>query len=359
MRTTDTRVRRTLTAMAAGRPVVITGGSDRDHQGWLAFAAEAATAALVAFTVRHTSGYLRVALPGSACTRLSLPPIWHGDNDSDAGGHRVAVDWEGTGTGISARDRAATIVALSAEESEAEQFRRPGHVVPVQVATGGVLGRPGPAEAALDLARLAGCRAAAVLCDLVSRNHPTAMCRGGELVEFAAQHRLPVVSITELAAYRRRTEPQVVRAADNRLPHRDGTFHAIRFREVHGDGEHLAVIIGNATSGDSVPLHVHVECLTSDVFGSNGCRCGTELSAALADMRAKNCGLIVYLRPPGPMRGCGLGARAGWDAEDLSHIAAWILRDLGVYTMRLSDESPGFGLVIFGRIRERGLRIAG
>lgn len=360
MKTTDTRVRRAITAVGAGRPVVITMGPENDHEGYLAFAAEAATPQLLAFTVRHSSGYVRVALPTAECERLNLPPICHrGDTHSDAGAHRVAVDWRGTGTGISATDRAATIAALAAKSSETSDFRRPGHVVPVEVAPDGVLGRPGPAEAALDLARLAGRREAAGMCDIVSRHRPSAMARGGELLEFALEHGLAVVSVAELVSYRRRIEPQVVRMAETVLPNRGSAFRAIGFRDAHGDGEHLAVIIGDVGAGVPVPLHVHVECLTSDVFGSTACRCGTDLDRALSDMRAQDGGVVIYLRPPGPMRACGLTNAEEFDSDAVSQTVAWILRDLGVYTVRLSDDAPGFGLVIFGAIREHGLRVAG
>lgn len=360
MKTTDTRVRRAITAVGGGRPVVITTGPENDNEGYLAFAAEAATPTLLAFTIRHSSGYVRVALPAAECERLNLPPICHrGENRSDAAAHRVTVDWRGTGTGISATDRAATIAALAAKSSDSSDFRRPGHVVPVEVATAGVLGRPGPAEAALDLTRLAGRRHAAGLCEIVSRHRPSAMARGGELLEFALEHALPVVSVAELVNYRRRVEPQVERMAETVLPNRGEGFRAIGFRDVHGGGEHLALIVGDVGPGVPVPLHVHVECVTSDVFGSTACRCGTDLRTALSDMRTGDGGVVIYLRPPGPMRACGLTDADELDSEELSATVAWILRDLGVYTVRLADDAPGFGLVIFGAIRERGLRVAG
>ncbi|MDA4109218.1 3,4-dihydroxy-2-butanone-4-phosphate synthase [Mycolicibacterium holsaticum] len=360
MKTTDTRVRRAIAAVGAGRPVVITTGPQNNHEGYLAFAAEAATPQLLAFTVRHTSGYVRVGLRSAECERLDLPPICHrGDAGGDAGAHRVAVDWRGTGTGISATDRSATIAALATKSSQPSDFRRPGHVVTVEVGTAGVLGRPGPAEAALDLTRLAGRREAAGFCDIVSHHRPSAMARGGELLEFALEHALAVVSVAELVSYRRRIEPQVVRMAETVLPNRGSGFRAIGFRDAHGGGEHLALVIGDVGAGVPVPLHVHVECLTSDVFGSTACRCGAELDSALSDMRAGAGGVVIYLRPPGPMRACGLTQTEEVDSEQVSQTVAWILRDLGVYTVRLTDDAPGFGLVIFGAIRERGLRVAG
>lgn len=362
MRTIDVRVRRAIAAVAAGRPVVVTDDAARSDQGYLVFAAEAANPKLLAFTVRHTSGYVRVALVGAECDRLNLPPMCNRDGDRFGAADRVAVDWCGTGTGISATDRARTIAALAAAGSDAADFRRPGHVVPVQAGTDGVLGWPGPAEAAVDLARLAGRRPAGALCEIVSRDHPAAMARGAELIEFAIQHRLSIVSIDDLAQYRRRTEPQVVRLAETILPTRAGAARAIGFRDVHpaaSGGEHLVVLNGAAGSGLPMPLHIHVECLTGDVFGSTACRCRGELDRALTAMTARGSGMIVYLRPPGPVHTCGLSCRDDVEAEQVSQTVAWILRDLGVHTIRLSDDAPGFGLVMFGAIREHGLHVAG
>jgi 3,4-dihydroxy 2-butanone 4-phosphate synthase/GTP cyclohydrolase II len=346
MRTADVRVRRAITAVGAGHPVVVI---DDVGQGHLVFAAEAATAKLLAFTVRHTSGYVRVALPGTECDRLDLPPM------CDGATHRVAVDWRGVGTGISATDRAATIAAIAAETSSPSDFRRPGHVVPVQAGVDGVLGHPGADEAAVDLARLAGRRSAGVLCEIVSGERVGAIADEAESVEFADRHGLGMISIADLAQYRRRTEPQVVRSAETILPIAAETSRAIGFRDAHYGGEHLVVIIGAADADRPMPLHVHVECLTGDVFGSVGCRCGDDLHRAVTTMTARGSGMIVYLRPSGPVGACGLLTRDGMGAERVSQIVAWILRDLGVHSVRLSDDAPGFGLVMFGAIREHGL----
>lgn len=347
MKTTDVRVLRAITAMAAGKPVVVSDDSDSD--GYLVFAADAATPWLLAFMVRHTSGYVRVALPDSECERLNLPPMCHRDTAL-----RVSVDFRGTGTGISATDRARTIAALASTASEAPDFLRPGHVVPLQAGADGVLGRHGPAEAAVDLASLAGRRRAAALCEIVSRRNPALIARGVELTEFAVEHGLAVVSISELVAYRRRTEPQVLRLTETVLPTWAGDSRVIGFRDVHDGGEHLAMIIGSAGPGVPVPLHVHVECLTGDVLGSKACACNGELNGALARMSAQGSGVVVYLRPSGQPRACGLFARRDGTGE-VSETVAWILRDLGLYALQLSDDMPGFGLVMFGAIREHGI----
>ena len=351
MKTTDVRVRRAITAVAAGRPVVVTDDSRRDGPSCLR-GRRRDPAAAGASPIRHTSGYVRVALPGSECERLNLPPMCHREHRA----HCVSVDVRGTGTGISANDRARTIAALASADLTASDFLRPGHVVPLRAGTDGVLGRRGPAEAAVDLAGLAGRRRAAALCEIVSRRNPALMARGAELVEFAVEHGLAVVSIAELVAYRRRTEPQVVRLAETILPTWAGDSRVIGFRDVHDGGEHLAMIIGSADAGVPVPLHVHVECLTGDVFGSKACRCGGELNSALARMSAQGSGVVVYLRPSGPAAGLRPVRPARCAAGDpMSETVAWILRDLGVYALKLSDDMPGFGLVMFGAIREHGI----
>lgn len=362
MRTNDVRVRRAVKAFAGGRPVVVTDRTAQGEggQGYVVFAAGQATPKLLAFTVRHTSGYVRIALPGEECERLNLPPMCARDGDRFGAADRVTVDWHGTGTGISATDRARTIAALAAPGAQASDFRRPGHVIPVAASAGGVLERPGPAEAAVDLARLAGLRPAGALCEIVSREHPDAMARGTELIEFAATHGLSIVSIDDLAQYRLRTEPQAIRSAEAIVPTKAGAARVIGFRDVRTGGEHLAVIIGTACADVPMLLHVHVECLTGDVFGSTGCRCGAELDRALTTMRARGSGMIVYLRPSGQLHACGLPGRNEMLAgEPVSQTVAWILRDLGVHSVRLSDEAQGFGLVMFGSIREHGLQAGG
>ena len=346
MRTTDIRVRRAIAAVAAGRPVVVTDDASESNDGHLVFAGDAATPKLLAFTVRHTSGYVRVALPGAECERLNLPPVSQARAD-----YRVSVDWHGVGTGISATDRALTISQLAAPGSEALDFRRPGHVVPQQVARHGVLERPGAAEAAVDLARLGGRRQAAGLCDIVSRRNPSEMAHGAELVEFADEYGLQTVTIAELAAYRRRSEAQVIRVAETVMPMRAGNARVIGYRGLADNAEHLAVIVGAAGADIPVALHVHVECLTGDVFGGLACRCGRELDGALARMAARGGGVIVYLRPSGPLRACGLQVGAQPDAPDPGpETVAWILRDLGVSAVSLSEDTPDLGLVMFGAI---------
>jgi 3,4-dihydroxy 2-butanone 4-phosphate synthase/GTP cyclohydrolase II len=343
------RVGRAVAAVAANRPVVVVDDVDREDEGDLIFAAECATPALLAFMVRHTSGYVCVALPGEECDRLDLPPMHHRDGDRFGTAYRVTVDLIGTGTGISAADRARTIAALAAPGSLPSDFLRPGHVVPLRARDGGVLRRPGHTEAAVDLARLAGLRPAGALCEIVSRDRPDEMAHGAELERFAREYDLEIVSIAELAAHRRRTEPQVQRVADTPLPTARGAFRAIGYRGVHDGAEHVALVVGPLGDGHDIPLHVHAECLTGDVLGSLACTCGSALDSALATIASLGRGIVVYTRTAGSAHACGLRDRVDAAARAASgEVAAAILGDLGVTSVRIVGDAPGLVEVLLG-----------
>lgn len=198
------RVERALCSLSVGRPVVVVAGQDGQGEGHLVLAAESATTSQVAFIVRHTSGFLCVALPRADCDRLRLPPMPCPGAAASAADQRVTVDAaRGVGTGISARDRARTIAALADPASRPNDFTRPGHVVPLRAHDGGVLRRPGCAEAAVDIARLAGLRPAALLAGIVSaEDGGLSMARSGELTRFAARHRLALVAVADLVGFR-------------------------------------------------------------------------------------------------------------------------------------------------------------
>src|SRR5215475_2383569 len=251
--------------IAAGRPVIVVDDEDRENEGDLIFAAELATPELLAFMVRHTSGYVCVPLTVEDCDRLELPPMWHTNQDKRGTAYTVTVDArEGISTGISAADRTRTIRLLADPSTRPEDLARPGHVVPLRAKAGGVLRRPGHTEAAIDLALLAGLRPAGVLCELV--NDDGTMQRLPDLEKFAADHGLTLITIADLIAYRRRTETQVERVAEARLPTEFGVFTAYGYRATHDGTEHIALVSGDLGDGRDVLVRVHSECLTGDVF---------------------------------------------------------------------------------------------
>lgn len=325
-----------LEELRSGRPVVVLDDIDRENEGDLIFAAELATPELLSFVVRHTSGFVCVALPPGECARLQLDAMPVDNRDRFGTAYRVTVDLVGTGTGISATARAATIAALGSTRSTAADFSRPGHVVPLQARAGGVLERRGHTEAAVDLAALAGLRPAGGLCEIVSTRDSGAMARGDELLQFAAEHRLAVVTIEDIVEHRLRTERIVERGAAVALPTRHGSFRAIGYRSTIDGEEHLAVLAADIDPTGETPVHVHHECLRGDVFGAAGCDCNLLLTGALDEFGTTSRGVVVYLRSRRP--GTCRPDRSG--AERSASVAAAILEDLGVRRACLFDPSP-------------------
>ncbi|HEV7657409.1 MAG TPA: bifunctional 3,4-dihydroxy-2-butanone-4-phosphate synthase/GTP cyclohydrolase II [Mycobacteriales bacterium] len=361
--------------LAAGRPVVVVDDADRENEGDLVLAAELATPELIAFFVRWTSGVICVPLTGADCDRLALPPMHHTNEDRKQTAYTVSVDArDGVTTGISAAERAHTIRLLADPRTTAEQFCRPGHVFPLRAKEGGVLRRPGHTEAGVDLAKLAGLQPAAAIGEI--GNDDGTMKRLPDLTVFAAEHGLTLISIADLIAHRRRTERQVRREAEARLPTRHGVFTAVGYESDLDEREHVALVLGEIGAGEDVLVRVHSECLTGDVFGSLRCDCGTQLDASLAAVAAEGRGVVLYVRGH-EGRGIGLvhklqayqlqdaGAdtveanlRLGLPADARDYgTGAQILVDLGVRTMRLLTNNPakragleGYGLRILGRV---------
>lgn len=373
-------IEKAIADIAEGKPVVVMDDEDRENEGDLIFAASKATAELLAFTVRYTSGYVCVAITGEACDRLDLPPMHHTNRDSFRTAYTVTVDAkEGITTGISAQDRAHTIRTLADPESDRHDLVRPGHVVPLQARDGGVLRRPGHTEAAVDLARMAGLPAAGALCEIVSEKNTGEMARGEELGVFAADHDLTLITIADLIAYRRRYEKHVERVATARIPTGHGDFLAYGYDCTLDGTEHIAMVMGDvatpADDGEDVLVRVHSECLTGDVLGSLRCDCGPQLDAALESVAKEGRGVVLYMRGH-EGRGIGLLHKlqayqlqeAGADTVDANlamglpadardyGIGAQILADLGVKSMRLLTNNPdkragleGYGLRVVGR----------
>jgi 3,4-dihydroxy 2-butanone 4-phosphate synthase/GTP cyclohydrolase II len=364
-------------AIGEGKAVVVVDDEDRENEGDLIFAAEKATPELVAFMVRYTSGYICVPLLESDCDRLDLPPMYHTNQDRRGTAYTVTVDAAaGVSTGISATDRAHTMRLLADPTSRPADFTRPGHVVPLRAKQGGVLRRPGHTEAAVDLARLAGLRPAGVLCELVSQKDEGDMARRDELEVFAADHDLPIITIADLIAYRRRNEKQVARVAEARIPTAHGVFRAVGYDSLLDGIEHVALVYGEIGDGEDLLVRVHSECLTGDVFGSLRCDCGPQLDAALAMVAAEGRGVVLYVRGH-EGRGIGLLHKLqAYQLQDNGHdtvdanlalgvpadardygTGAQILGDLGVKSMRLLTNNPakrvgleGYGLRVVDRV---------
>ncbi|MGH8880554.1 MAG: 3,4-dihydroxy-2-butanone-4-phosphate synthase, partial [Stackebrandtia sp.] len=241
--TTLDSVAAAIADIAAGRPVVVVDDEDRENEGDLIFAAEKATPELLAFMVRYSSGYICAPLTAADADRLELPPAHHTNQDPRGTAYTVSVDARtGISTGISAADRARTIRLLADAETVPTDLSRPGHMVPLRAKDGGVLRRPGHTEAAIDLAVLAGLRPAGVLCELV--NDDGTMMRLPDLRVFADDHDLRVISIADLISHRRRTEKQVSRVAETRLPTAHGDFTAVGYRAELDGSEHVALGCG-------------------------------------------------------------------------------------------------------------------
>ncbi|MEU6927125.1 MULTISPECIES: bifunctional 3,4-dihydroxy-2-butanone-4-phosphate synthase/GTP cyclohydrolase II [unclassified Streptomyces] len=362
--------------IAAGRPVVVVDDEDRENEGDLVVAAEKATPEIVAFMMSECRGLICAPMENDELERLELPQMVDHNTESMRTAFTVSVDASaahGVTTGISAADRATTLRLLAGGEAGPGDFVRPGHVFPLRARSGGVLVRNGHTEAAVDLARLAGLRPAGAIVEIAGEDG--VMLRLPQLVPFARKHGLTIISIADLIAYRRSSEPTVRREAEVRLPTSFGAFTAYGYRSTTDGVEHVALVHGELGDGDDVLVRVHSECLTGDIFQSQRCDCGPQLHASMRRITEEGRGVVVYLRGH-EGRGIGLLSKLrayelqergidtldanlelGLPADARDYAAgAQILRDLGVHSLRLMTNNPDktaallrHGLAVTGR----------
>jgi 3,4-dihydroxy 2-butanone 4-phosphate synthase/GTP cyclohydrolase II len=364
-----------IAAVGRGEIVVVVDDEDRENEGDLIMAAEHATPEAIAFFVRHTSGVICAPLLGERLDELEIPLMVRENTESHRTAFTYSVDLiAGTSTGISAADRSATIRALTEPGTRPLDLARPGHIFPLRYSEGGVLKRAGHTEAAVDLARMAGCYPAGVLCEIVMDDGT--MARVPDLVDFCAEHGLLLISIAQLIRYRRQNEKLVRRVSEARIPTDWGDFTCYVYESVIDGEQHVAMVRGAVQGERDVLVRVHSECLTGDVFGSMRCDCGVQLDGAMSRIAEEEMGVLVYLRGH-EGRGIGLGHKIrayslqeqGMDTIEANvalglpvdsreyGIGAQILNDLGITTMRLITNNPskfggleGFGLEITGRV---------
>jgi 3,4-dihydroxy 2-butanone 4-phosphate synthase/GTP cyclohydrolase II len=343
----DRRVEISLSELAAGRPVLVLRREGASGvSGALVLAATSATPELVAFVVRHSSGFLCVAIGPEVAARLDLPPMAPDGQREDGLRYAVTVDAsEGISTGISAADRARTIRLLGDPRTAPAQLSRPGHVVPVIPAADGVLGRQGFAEAAWDLVAHAGVDPAALVAHLVTDDGSPADAH--ELRGFADQHGLACLDLEDLVSFRVRRDCCVERLAVRHLPAPHEGVRVVEYRQRRTSALHLAFARGSLRARDDVPLYVHPACPDGDLFAGTACGCRSRLERALDEIQERGAGVLLYLRPEDGTPG---GGHCLIEPAQLAAVAS-MLRDLGPRSLLVAPWQSEDVL----RLREHGL----
>jgi 3,4-dihydroxy 2-butanone 4-phosphate synthase / GTP cyclohydrolase II len=363
-----------ITAIRNGEVIIIVDDEDRENEGDFVCAAEKITPAIVNFMISEGRGMVCVPLTETRMHDLHLDMMVDNNTAIHGTNFTITVDYvHGTTTGISAEDRYATILALSNPSTKPRDLARPGHIFPLRAIDGGVLRRAGHTEASVDLARLAGLQPVGVLCEIL--NADGSMSRVPQLLRIAKKHRLKIISVKDLIAYRIKKEKLVKKVIVTRLPTRYGDFDIHLYENILDNKEHLALVKGNLEGDTPILVRVHSECLTGDTFGSLRCDCKDQLNSAMMMVEREGRGVILYMRQEG--RGIGLTNKLkayglqdqGLDTveanlelgfqEDLRDygIGAQILVDLGVRRMRLLTNNPkkivglnSYGLEVVERI---------
>lgn len=360
-----------LEDIRAGRCIIVVDDEDRENEGDFICATELITPETVNFMAKHGRGLICAAITEERCAELELPLMVNKNTSSHATAFTVSVDLIGKGctTGISASDRALTLLALVDPETKPEDLGRPGHIFPLKAKSKGVLRRAGHTEAAIDLAKIAGLQPGGVLVEIM--NEDGSMARLPELVEIAENLCMKIITIKDLIAYRLKSESIVVKGVEVKLPTEYGDFTLIPFIQKSNGLEHVALIKGKWTAEDEVMVRVHSSCVTGDIFGSYRCDCGDQLHEAMRMVDQEGTGIIIYLNQEG--RGIGLynkmkayklqeegldtveaNLRLGFEDDERDYgVGAGILHELDVRKLRLITNNPvkktgleGYGISI-------------
>lgn len=359
----------------AGKVVIVVDDENRENEGDFIAAAEMATPEMINFMATHGRGLICTPLTEARCTELDLNLMVNNNTVLHETQFTVSVDLIGQGctTGISAHDRAKTILSLVDDKTKPNDLGRPGHIFPLRAKIGGVLRRAGHTEASIDLARMAGFKPAGILVEIL--NEDGSMARLPQLFEVAKRFDLKIISIEQMIQYRLEHETLIERLVDVKMPTEHGNFELIAYKQLTNDQEHLALIKGTWELDEAIPVRVHSSCITGDIFGSCRCDCGPQLQKAMELIEENGKGAIVYMNQEG--RGIGLinklkayklqeegmdtveaNLQLGFNMDHRDYgIGAQILRDLGVRKMKLMSNNPtkrtglvGYGLEVVENI---------